>query len=137
MLKNEQERNFIMNKLLKKAVSGVMAMCVCASLFTTAFAEDWNINYTFGAPSSVSTNQSVRKQYIGLSPTTIVYITFNVTTGSTELSTRGFNPNIGSMTHYAPTTDDHVAMRNPDPNGCSLDISANENRVVAYGKILF
>ncbi len=135
MLKNEQERNFIMNKLLKKAVSGVMAMCVCASLFTTAFAEDWNINYTFGAPSSVSTNQSVRKQYIGLSPTTEIRVKYNVTTGSVKVSTTGFNPNIGSMIYSAPATNICDELYNPDPSGCSLNISANENRVVAYGSI--
>lgn len=122
-----------MNKF-KTITAGAIATITMLTASISASASDiWSIDYTSGAPSSVS-NQFVRKEYSGLSSTTTVYVRANVTLGSVALDTTGFNPNASSVVFSAPY-DGLYDLDNPNPAGCSVKISANENRVVADGYI--
>jgi len=119
-------------RLFKKITAGLIAVATMASLSVSVFADSWRIDYTRGAPSSVS-NQFVRREYIGLPSTSDVFITCNVTTGSVALKTTGFNPDFNS-TIYASRKYSEF-LEEPNPLGCSVEFWAKESRVVASGII--
>lgn len=119
--------------MFKRIAAGVVAVATMVSISASTYAEAWQINYIKGAPSSVST-QFVKKEFIGLLPTTNVYVSCKVTTGSVELSTTGFNPNPNSTIFY-PSLTKYETLREPDYAGCSVTLRANDNRVVADGTI--
>ena len=122
-----------MNKF-KTITAGVLATITMLTSSISALALDrWSIDYTYGAPSSVS-NQFVRKEYSGLSSTTYVYVRVNATLGSVALDTTGFNPNASSVIFSAPYNGLYD-LDHPNPAGCSVKFSANENRVVADGYV--
>ncbi len=116
----------------KRIAATVIAVATMAVTSVSAFADNWEINYIQGAPSSVS-NQFVRREYIGLPSTSDVFITCNVTTGSVALKTTGFNPDFNS-TIYAPRKYSEF-LEEPNPLGCSVEFWAKESRVVASGII--
>lgn len=120
-------------RIFKRITAALIAVATMASMSVSAFAENWEINYIQGAPSSVS-NQFVRREYIGLSSTAYVFINCNVTTGTVELKTTGFNPNTNSLMIYAPR-DYSDFLEKPNPLGCSVEFWARESRVVANGRI--
>ena len=52
-------------RIFKRIAAGLIAAVTMAVTGVTAFAGSWTINYTYGAPSSVS-NQFVRREYDGV-----------------------------------------------------------------------
>ncbi len=118
----------------KKVLAGAVAVATMASLSIPVFADNWEINYTQGAPSSIS-NQVVRREYVGLPSETNVYVNCNVTVGSVVLKTTGFNPNENSVVFYAPC-DSNRCLKKPNPLGCSVELIAADTRVVANGYII-
>lgn len=117
----------------KRKLASVIAAVAMAFTSVSAFADSWEINYIQGAPTSIS-NYSVMREYRGLNSDNFIYVHANVTTGSVALDATGFNPEANTLYFYAPV-DDGVNLINPNPNGCSIKIYANENRVVANGFI--
>ncbi len=120
-------------RIFKRISAGLIAAVTMAVTGVTAFAGSWTINYTYGAPSSVS-NQFVRREYVGLSEDDMVYVSCRVDTGSVALNTTGFNPDANSMIFYQSTDSKSMLLKNPQSD-VTIEFGANENRVVASGYI--
>ncbi len=116
----------------KRIAAGVIAVAAMAVTSVSASADSWKIDYTYGAPSSVS-NQFVRREFVGLSSTVSVYVSCKVKTGSVALETKGFNADYNTITYASNEYYDF--LRNPNPLGCTVEFWARESRVVADGII--
>lgn len=123
-------------RIFKRIAAGLIAAATMASLSISAFAESWSIDYTRGAPSSVST-QFVRKTQLGFTGSFVSIDCYSVSKGGKiEVIGTGFDP-YGSAFFEQGSTTRSCKFYKPSPVECTVEIWARTDRVVANGQILW
>ncbi len=122
-------------KIFKRIAAGLVAVATIASLSVSAFADEWSINYTYGAPSSVST-QFVKKTYIGFSGKFVSVDVYSVNKGGlVEVIGKDFSP-YGSLFFEHRSYTQNCKFFHPG-NEPTVEIWARANRVIANGQVLW
>lgn len=120
----------------KRIAAGVIAAATMVVTGVTATAETWKIDYTFGAPSSVS-NQFVKFTHsshtLNWAMVSCDYVNAG---GVVELTSTGFNPNANSVTFTSNPEPLYFDLRNPYRE-VTIELWARADRVIANGFVFW